>query len=217
MWLTRKVQTCWWRPPCCDSGGSKAGWPLWSLDTSSGSGRVVLVALGVSRSSSSDLWLVTEQGLVVLLITHPQGPAAAPGDPRLVPNPRRGSGHPDWTPCRVQGHLGHCGSLGGSRSRARSSPGPILSPGCDWPRVPGPRPGPAHLLCQAVLCQRPESHWPQRGLIWPCSAGRKLPGSCFPRGHRAMATQQCPHGLLSPLVNIPFQPVNITIYLSFIY
>lgn len=84
----------------------------------------------------------------------PQGPAAPPGDPTLVPNPRRGLGHPDWAPHRgVQGHLGLGGSLRGSRSRARSCPGPSCPQGVTSPVSLGHQPSP--LLCQALLCQRP--------------------------------------------------------------
>lgn len=34
------------------------------------------------------------------IVTHPTGTGAHPGDPMLVPHPRRDSWHTDWTPCR---------------------------------------------------------------------------------------------------------------------
>lgn len=131
------------------------------------------------------------------------------GTPHLSPTP--GGAWGTQTGCTrrgVQDHLGLGGSLRGSRSRARSCPGPSCPQGVTSPVSLGHQP--SHLLCQALLCQRP---------LAPVRA--YLPGSSQdPASLRIMGPRpprQRPHRPVSPLFNIPFKPVNITIYLSFIY
>lgn len=163
--VPRRAQSCWWSPPCCDSGGFQS--------------RVCTVVPGHLSCPS-----------LPGTVTHPTGTSSTSWGPHTWSPVTAGAwgtqtGHHGG----VQGHLGLGGSLRGSRSRARSSPGPSCPP-CPWPQ-PGLS-GPAGL---AGSSQAPAS----LGVTgpWP--------------------PQQCPHGLLSPLFNIPLRPVNITIYLSFIY
>lgn len=143
---------------------------------------VGLVAYGVSRSSTSDLWGVLEQHLVVLPILtrdcHP--PQSTSWGPHTCPSPSRGSGHPDWTLCRGAGPPRPWWITEWLQEQSQELSRPILSP-----VSPAPRPSPAPLLCQALLCQRPLA--PGKGYLalqsWQEAPRILLPSGSVGHGH----------------------------------
>lgn len=99
--------------------------------------------------------------------------------PCLSPTPGGARGTQAGHHVGVQGHLRPWWSPERLQEQSQELSRPILSPRDDQPRVPGPPAQPFAVSGLAV----PEATGPSKGL-----SARKLPGSCFPRDHGAMAT-----------------------------